>query len=125
LQQRQVFGVAPSATAAAVLAKETGMNTDTIDKLLYDHTRTDRGPGPRYRLSFGSTLVVDEASMIATPHLAALADLADRNVWRIVLVGDPHQLAAVGRSGMFRHFCEADPSIELDRIHRFREAWER
>ena len=45
--------------------------------------------------------------MIATPQLAALVDLADRNVWRIVLVGDPHQLAAVGRSGIFRHFCEA------------------
>lgn len=124
-QKRTVFGVAPSASAAAVLRRETGMSTDTVDKLLYEHARTDREPAEPYRLRVGTTLVVDEASMIATPQLAALADLADRHQLRVVLVGDPQQLAAVGRSGMLRHFCDAGPSIELDRIHRFHEPWER
>ena len=43
---RPVFGLAPSATAAAVLAKQTGVEADTVDKLLYEHTRTDRPPTP-------------------------------------------------------------------------------
>lgn len=63
--------------------------------------------------------------MMGTVHLAAIAALADRNRWRVVLVGDPHQLSAVGRSGMFAHLCGAGPTLELDRIHRFEEAWER
>lgn len=125
VQQRPVFGVAPSATAAAVLARQTGMPTDTVDKLLYEHNRTDRPPAEPYRLPAGTTIVVDEASMVGTLHLGALADLAERRRWRVVLVGDPDQLAAVGRSGMFAHLCSAGPTIELDRIHRFDEAWER
>ena len=57
--------------------------------------------------------------MISTPKLAQLAALADRQDWRVVLIGDPHQLAAVGRSGMFAHLVDTGHVIELDRIHRF------
>lgn len=124
-QRRAVFGVAPSATAASVLSQATGMPADTLDKLLFEHTRADRPPGQRYRLAAGSTVLVDEASMVSTPMLAALARLADVRQWRIVLVGDPHQLAAVGRAGMFAHLCAAGPTVELDRVHRFVEPWER
>ncbi len=37
-QGRTVFGVAPTAAAAEVLASETGMEADTVDKFLYEHT---------------------------------------------------------------------------------------
>ena len=119
---RPVFGVAPSATAAAVLARQTGVTADTVDKLLHEHSRADRPPADRYALPPGGTLLVDEASMIPTPKLAQLAQLADRQQWRVVLIGDPHQLAAVGRSGMFAHLVDTGQVIELDRIHRFTEA---
>ena len=122
---RSVFGVAPSATAAAVLAKQTGVEADTVDKLLHEHTRTDRPPDSRYALPRGATLLVDEASMISTPKLAQLAQLADRQQWRVVLIGDPQQLTAVGRSGMFAHLVDTGQVIELDRIHRFTQPWER
>ena len=124
-QHRAVFGVAPSASAAAVLVRETGMRADTVDKLLFEHGQVDRPPADWYRLPIGTTLIVDEASMVSTAQLAALASVADRRHWRVVLVGDPQQLSAVGRSGMFAHFCEAGPTLELERIHRFDEAWER
>lgn len=124
-QGRAVFGVAPSATAASVLSRATGMPADTLDKLLFEHTRAERPPQQRYRLAPGSTVLVDEASMVSTPTLAALARVADLRQWRIVLVGDPHQLAAVGRAGMFAHLCAVGPTVELDRIHRFAQAWER
>ena len=42
-----------------------------------------------------------------------------------MLVGDPLQFLPVGRAGMFDWLVEHGPTIELDRIHRFTEAWER
>ena len=121
---RSVFGVAPSATAAAVLGEGTGVRADTIDKFLAEHERRT-GPTAPFRLPAGSTVIVDEAGMVATPSLARLADLADLNEWRVVLVGDPLQFAAVGRGGMFGWLVEHGPHVELDRVHRFTEPWER
>jgi hypothetical protein len=84
-QGRVVFGVAPTAAAAEVLATETAMAADTLDKLLHEHTRPDRPPGPIYDLPAGSTVVVDEAGTVSTPKLAALARLAEQRAWRVVL----------------------------------------
>jgi conjugative relaxase-like TrwC/TraI family protein len=123
--RRPVFGLAPSATAAGVITAETGIPADTIDKLLHEHTRPDRPPAPRFNLPYGATVVVDEAGMVATPKLAQLARLADQHQWRIVLIGDPYQLAAVGRGGMFTLLAETGPTVELETVHRFRHRWER
>jgi conjugative relaxase-like TrwC/TraI family protein len=120
-----VFGVAPTAAAAEVLATETGCAADTLDKLLYEHTRPDRPPQPSYDLPRGSTVVVDEAGTVATPKLAALVRLAEDMAWRVVMVGDPRQFSAVGRGGMFAHLIDMHGAIELDHIHRFTHHWER
>jgi conjugative relaxase-like TrwC/TraI family protein len=77
---RPVFGVAPSAGAAEVLEDETGVVSDTLDKLLVEHA-SDRPPDHRYDLPAGATLIVDEAGMTSTPKLAELAALADRKQW--------------------------------------------
>ena len=122
---RTVFGVAPTAAAAQVLATETTMPADTLDKLLYEHSRPDQPPQPEYDLPRGSTVIVDEAGTVSTPRLAALARLADRKVWRVVMVGDPRQFSAVGRGGMFAHLIDTYGAIELDHIHRFTHQWER
>jgi len=121
---RPCFGLAPSAAAAEVLAVDTGIDADTLDKLLIEH-RLDRPPHNRYDLPAGTTVIVDEAAMVATPRLAELIDLADRRGWRLALVGDPMQFAAVGRSGMFGHLVETVGAVELDRVHRFDASWER
>ncbi len=122
--RRPIFGVAPTAAAAEVLAVETGMATDTLDKLLSEHRLLD-GPHPAYDIPARSTVVVDEAGTAATPKLAELARLADRNQWRVVLVGDPRQFSAVGRGGMFAHLVDSYGAIELDQVHRFHQRWER
>jgi len=121
---RAVFGVAPSAAAAEVLEVETGVAADTLDKLLIEH-RLDRAPEHRYDLPAGATVIVDEAGMMSTPKLAELAALADRKHWRVVLVGDPLQFSAVGRGGMFELFVDTNEAVELDRVHRFDNDWER
>jgi len=121
---RVVFGVAPSAAAADVLATETGMSADTLDKLLIEH-RLGRRPLAGYDLPVGATIVVDEAGMVPTAKLAELADLADLKGWRLALVGDPLQFSAVGRGGMFGMLVDTFGAIELDAVHRFAEEWER
>jgi hypothetical protein len=63
--------------------------------------------------------------MIPTQRLAELADLADVRGWRVVLVGDPRQFSAVGRGGMFGLLVYTSDPIELDRVHRFTQPWER
>jgi conjugative relaxase-like TrwC/TraI family protein len=120
---RTVFGVAPTAKAAHVLA-ETGMQTDTLAKLLHEWHRGDRLPELRYRLPMATTVVVDEASMIGTSSLHQLIRLTDHLDWRLVLVGDPRQLQAVGRGGMFAELCTTSRVHELVRIHRFTHRWE-
>jgi conjugative relaxase-like TrwC/TraI family protein len=120
---RRVFGVAPTAKAAKVLGQETGMDADTVAKLLHEWARAD-GPGPHWRLPAGSTLVVDEAGMLSTPNLHRLTQLASEQRWRLVLVGDHRQLQAVGRGGMFTEICTTARMIELESIYRFTHDWE-
>lgn len=120
---RAVFGVAPSATAAEVLTVDTGVDSDTLDKLLTEH-RLDRPPRERYDLPVDTTVIVDEAAMVPTPKLAELFDLADRRQWRLALIGDPLQFSAVGRGGLFAHLVDTLGAIELGRVHRFRQGWE-
>ncbi len=71
---RPVFGLAPSASAAAVLTAQTGIRSDTIDKLLYEHHRPGGPLDPMYRLPTGTTVIVDEAGMLATPSSPSSLD---------------------------------------------------
>jgi conjugative relaxase-like TrwC/TraI family protein len=121
---RPVFGVAPTAKAARVLQRETGVAADTVAKLLHEWSRTDRAPLDAYRLPVGTTLIVDEAGMIGTSSLYRLVDLGDRQRWRLALVGDPRQLQAVGRGGLFNELCGTGRVHELSRLHRFSQRWE-
>ncbi|MGI8806889.1 MAG: ATP-dependent DNA helicase [Acidimicrobiales bacterium] len=122
-QGREVVGVAPSGKAADVLGRETASVATTLAKLLHEHSRVD-GPRPEWRRPAGTTLILDEAGMAATEDLARLVALADRHRWRLVCVGDPAQLPAVGRGGMFAHWCEAFPTHHLEEIRCFSEAWQ-
>jgi len=123
-QDRTVYGVSTTAKAARTLERETGMRSDTIAKLVHEWGLPERPPDPEWRLPASTTLIVDEAGMIGTPNLHRLIELADQQHWRLALVGDPRQLQAVGRGGMFTELCNTGRAIELEHIHRFTEPWE-
>ena len=120
---RPVFGVTPTAKAARVLGRDTGMAADTVAKLLYDwhHHPTLTGP---FDMPAGGTVIVDEAAMLSTPDLYDLIGLVDERRWRLALVGDPRQLQAVGRGGLVAELCSNGRVDSLDRLHRFTHAWE-
>jgi conjugative relaxase-like TrwC/TraI family protein len=113
---RAVIGLAPSGKAADVLSHETGAPAMTLAKLLVD-PRTQRAPA-------GTTVILDEAGMAATNDLDRLVTLARTRGWRVVCVGDPEQLPAVARGGMFAHWCDTLPAHRLDQVHRFHEPWQ-
>jgi ATP-dependent exoDNAse (exonuclease V) alpha subunit len=69
-------------------------------------------------------IVCDEASMVSTRDLAALAILARRADAKLVLVGDPQQLGAVEAGGLFRLLAADSKAAELTGIHRFNYPWE-
>ena len=90
-QGRPVVGLAPSGKAADVLAGEAGCDTYTVAGFLTRHSGDRPSPWPA-----GTTVILDEAGMAATDDLHRLAVLAGRHRWRVIAVGDPAQLPAVG-----------------------------
>ena len=69
-------------------------------------------------------MILDEAGMATTEDLARLVTLAQKHHWRLVFVGDPAQLPAVGRGGMFSLWCETFPAHHLEEVRRFTHPWE-
>lgn len=124
---RDVFGLAPSSTAAEVLGTEVAMPTENVTKFLWEHTTRDGGPSEEYELEPGGTLIIDEAGMVSTPQWDHLTQLAQTNGWRIVAVGDGYQFSAVGRGGIFDHLTNTIPDhriSRLEQVHRFNNTWE-
>jgi exodeoxyribonuclease V alpha subunit len=58
------------------------------------------GPSPAAVLAAGDLLLVDEAGMLDQDTARALLTIADQSGARVALVGDRHQLPAVGRGGV-------------------------
>jgi conjugative relaxase-like TrwC/TraI family protein len=114
----QVLGAAPSGRAADELTCATGIHSATLHRLLLDAQR-DGGLPPR------CLLVIDEAGLAETRVLAPLLHLADRAEGKILLVGDPAQLPAVGPGGLFTALCGRLGAIELTANHRQSDPTER
>ena len=120
-----VVGLAPSAAAARVLGRETGMNARTLQWFL---TRCGSAGGDgraadRLRQLFGGSVVVlDESSMVSTDQMGSLMRIADRlGVARLVLVGDTSQLRAVDAGQPFLQLQRAGmTTAQMDEFRRQR-----
>ncbi|MGB9113260.1 MAG: AAA family ATPase, partial [Acidimicrobiales bacterium] len=66
----------------------------------------------------------DEAGMARTDDLAKLTAAVSAAQAKLVLVGDPYQLGAVGPGGMFRTLVDQYGARELETVRRFAEDWE-
>lgn len=114
----EVTGCALSARAAAELRDQAALETTTIARLrvALDHGHT---------LPRDGVLIVDEAGMVGTRHLADLARSADEARCKLVLVGDDRQLPEIEAGGAFRAISERHGATELSILRRQREAEER
>jgi ATP:corrinoid adenosyltransferase len=122
VQGRGLVVVTPTLKAAKVAAAEVGAAAGSAAWLAYQHGwrwntdgawtrlalgeadpvtgRAYAGPTEAARLRPGDLLVVDEAGMLDQDTARALLTVADECQVRVALLGDRHQLAAVGRGGV-------------------------
>ena len=113
-----VMGCALSARARGNLQAESGIESVTVRSVV---TRIQRGT----ELPQGCVLVVDEAGMVATRDLAALAGAVDRAQGKLVLVGDFRQLSEIEAGGTFRALAKDESAITLMANQRQRDKGER
>jgi conjugative relaxase-like TrwC/TraI family protein len=111
-------GLAPSAMAAGVLEEEAGLRSETLAKFIVE---LDRGVPV---LDERSVVILDEAGMARSDDLAKLIESVIRANAKLVLVGDPQQLGAVGPGGIFRTLVDDHGGNELETVRRFSRAWE-
>ncbi len=141
---RRLVVVTPTLKAAKVAAAEVGAAAGSAAWLAFQHgwrwtddavwTRlttgqtdpvtgaTYAGPGAGAELATGDLLVIDEAGMLDQDTARALLTVADECQVRLALLGDRHQLAAVGRGGVLDLAAgQVDPAahLTLDAVHRF------
>ncbi|QVJ03504.1 AAA family ATPase (plasmid) [Nocardiopsis eucommiae] len=109
----RVGGASTAAVAAANLHAEAGIPSRTIASLL---ARLDRGQG----LGDIDVLVLDEAAMIDDRALARLLDAANDQHVKVVGIGDPKQLRAVGVGGGFAAIHRHVEGLALDENMRQR-----
>lgn len=114
-----VIGCSLAARAARQLQDGAGIPSGTIDRLLGDIDR-------RLAVLDATTVVVcDEAAMVGTRKLARLVDHAGAAGAKVVLVGDPCQLAEIDAGGAFRGLRARLGASVLTENRRQSEAWER
>lgn len=89
----RVIGTSTSGQAARTLGAEAAIEAATVASLLW---RLDHG---RERLCPDTVVVLDEAAMTTDDDLLRLVTAVDVTGARLVLVGDPRQLGAVGPGG--------------------------
>jgi exodeoxyribonuclease V alpha subunit len=143
-QGRRLVVVTPTLKAAKVAAAEVGTAAGSAAWLAFQHGwrwdddgtwtrlavgqadpatgRTYPGLAEAARLRAGDLLVVDEAGMLDQDTARALLTVADERQVRLALVGDRHQLAAVGRGGVLDlAAAQVGPAghLTLDGVHRF------
>ena len=124
--------VTPTLKAAQVAHQEIGTHAHSVAWLIHQHgfrwdesghwDRITAEPASAASLRPGDLLLVDEAGMLDQDAARALLTIADETGARLALVGDRHQLPAVGRGGVLdlaTRFAAAEAQTTLDVVHRF------
>ncbi len=122
-------GLAPSASAARTLERESGIESETLQRFLARNAGVIEGRGTvkglrQLRASFSKTvLVVDESSLASSEQMRGLLKAATTlRIPRVVLVGDERQLGAVEAGKPFEQLRRAGmQTAVMDEILRQRD----
>ncbi|MDE0031504.1 MAG: AAA family ATPase [Deltaproteobacteria bacterium] len=125
----RMVGLAPSASAVQTLARESGIESETLQRFLARNAGVAEGRltkrGAReMRAAFARTvLVVDEGSLASTVQARDLLRIASElRIPKLVLVGDAKQLDAVDAGKPFAQLQQAGmKTAVMDEIMRQRE----
>ena len=128
--ERQIVGLAPSASAVHVLAGEADIPARTLQGFLTRYRDVGDGIASPDRMEEarkalrGAVLILDEASMVGTVQMRALTRIAaEAGVGRLALIGDRRQLRAVEAGQPFGLLQDAGmPTARMDEVVRQRDA---
>ena len=101
----RVLGASTSGQAARTLGEQAQIDTRTVASLLW---RLDHG---QVVLDRNTIVVLDEAAMTTDDDLLRLVSAVDVTGARLVLVGDPVQLGAVGPGGAMAALMDRHPHL--------------
>ncbi len=118
-QGYSVRGAALAGIAAEGLAAEAGIEARTLASY---ELAWQAGRG---ELTRRDVLIVDEAGMIDVRQMRRVLSHAGDRGAKIVLVGDPEQLKAIGAGDAFRGLIERHGAARVDTIRRQAQAWQR
>ena len=129
-RDHRVVGLAPSASAARTLERESGIESETLQRFLARHAGVIESRGTtkglrNLRGQFAKTvLVVDESSLASSEQMRGLLRAATTlRLARVVLVGDEKQLGAVEAGKPFAQLRAAGmQTVVMDEIVRQRDA---
>ncbi|HEV7949449.1 MAG TPA: MobF family relaxase, partial [Glaciihabitans sp.] len=120
----KMIGLAPSATAAAVMKDAVQIDARTIHSMTHGTgslaellARTERLD--TVDINPGDVIVVDETGMAGTTNLAKVTRIAELHGAHVRLIGDDRQLSAVEAGGALRLLENEVGSVKLEKIHRF------
>jgi hypothetical protein len=114
-----VLGLAPSAAAAAQLAEATGITADTLARLTWAIDHNQALPDWANPIGPRTLLLIDEAGMADTPTLDTAISHTLRQGGRVCMVGDDHQLGAIGAGGILTDLQNTHGAVRLTQLHRF------
>jgi len=115
-------GVATARSASGELSDAGVPATSVTHFLIQTGELSERGIAPLPR---GTVIVVDESSTTPTPDMAALADLAEGCDGKLVLIGDPRQIGAVGPGGLYGNLTNEIEPVVLTQVRRQRDPVDR
>jgi conjugative relaxase-like TrwC/TraI family protein len=101
----QVLGTATSGQAARTLGRQARLPSRTTRSLIW---RLDHG---ELTLDQRTIVVLDEASLTSDVDIARLLLCVERAGSKLVIVGDPRQLAPVGPGGALQALLDRHPEI--------------
>ena len=118
----RVVGITPSQSARNTLA--AGVPECYNAAQFLGHLPGQRGARGPIPLQPGNVVLVDEASMVASPDLAdVIAQAADSGA-KVILAGDTQQLQAVESGGGLSLLADGLGFVQLAEPVRFRAVWE-
>jgi conjugative relaxase-like TrwC/TraI family protein len=118
----RVIGITPSQSARNTLAAGVPECYNTAQFL--GHLPGQRGAHGPIPLQPGDLVLMDEASMTASPDLADVISQAAGSGAKVILAGDTQQLQAVESGGGLSLLADALGFVQLAEPARFRAAWE-
>ena len=117
------LGIASARSASGELKDHAGIPSMSVTAFLIGCEEA-AGAG-RAPLPPGAVVVMDEASTTASPEFAAVLTVVESVGGKLVVIGDPRQIGAVGPGGIYGYLTNELDTIVLTEIRRQREPVDR